>query len=653
MERIDIDETRIRPRNNRFELVGLRRYSLLICCAEALLIIALVFAYLFLLKSTSKQLSITSNQLNFPGQVTDFELNKIAVFETYTDGVNSTKILPGLIPNCDTRKHDLKFGVKCESKSAKECKLSGRVDVDNLDKDPSFLLSGLEGGEQPARATIITTSKSGLRFNTKRGSLLKQINCASSKDECRFKTKLHVDLGALKQEIIGWGGALTDSSAGNILSLSTDGIEKLLDEYFSPDGLSFNMIRISIGGSDFSTRFYTNDDINTTVTKQDFNLEQFSLRSEDVLFKIPVLQLIQRQYKSNRDLKLLASMWSPPVWMKTNEHYNKGYLKGSVSLGAPGHPEEERYYESLAKLKKEFLLAYQAQSIRFWGLTVMNEPVFARQPFLTFNTMIFPPSDYTAYVAKYLGPMLKQDTRLKDIKLLIHDDNRRYLKMFTTELLQTPNASQYIDGVSVHGYVDEDYPTMDEAVEIGKAIHPLADKRRDFFILPTELCSGHLPFMEKALIGNWHRGVHYALDIIRSLQHSAAGWVDWNMALDMEGGPGWLGGRLDSPIIVDKNADAYFKSPMFYVLGHFSRYIPPGSIRVKTEIFNDHFDYQFETVTFKLPQGNFLVTVILNHNPYEVNLNIKVINKQSARNENLYHQVICKADSITTLIYPT
>lgn len=156
-------------------------------------------------------------------------------------------------------------------------------------------------------------------------------------------------------------------------------------------------------------------------------------------------------------------------------------------------------------------------------------------------------------------------------------------------------VGRYVDGVTVHGYIDEEYDQMDY---IYNTYHNSSNP--EFFILPDELCSGHLPFMEKALIGNWHRGVHYALDIIRSLQHSAAGWVDWNMALDTKGGPGWLGGQLDSPIIIDKQTDSYYKSPMFYVLGQFSRFIPPKSKRLSTSILNDAYDFHFETVCFLL-----------------------------------------------------
>lgn len=61
------------------------------------------------------------------------------------------------------------------------------------------------------------------------------------------------------------------------------------------------------------------------------------------------------------------------------------------------------------------------------------------------------------------------------------------------------------------------------------------------------------------------------------------GWVDWNLALDEIGGPNWSGNFVDSPIIVNSTADEFYKQPMFYAMGHFSKYVPEGSLRIFTD----------------------------------------------------------------------
>lgn len=555
-------------------------------------------------------------------------------YRAFSNEFNSTRLLVGLVDGCNQRVHDLKLSDICYSGNLITC--------------PRLFSPSEKNNEKSAgTVTVITTSKFGLRFNLERRKLEKVVclTPVGRDDPCRFKSQLKVFKNEpFQQSILGWGGALTDSSINVILGLTTNGTKQLLDDYFGPDGLMFNMIRITIGGSDFSSRFYTNDD----STKDDFSLSKFKLTEEDVLYKIPILRQIQDEYTklTRRDLKVFASMWSPPIWMKTNGHFNKGYLKGSaeaVKQNSAAKPDT-RYFKALAELKKLFIQEYQMRSIQIWGLTIMNEPIFAKQPFLDFNTMIFAQNDYATYISDYLGPTFSRDKNLRPIKLIVHDDNRRYLMNYTDPVLSFKNVSKYINGISTHGYTDENYEFMDEIY--------MKHKKLDLFILPTELCSGHLPFMEKALIGNWHRGIHYALDIIHSLQHRAAGWVDWNMALDTSGGPGWLGGRLDSPVIVDKTKDAYYRSPMFYALGHFSRYIPPGSVKLITSTINIDFDYHFETVTFRLPDGDF-VSVILNNNPYDIELNIRIVD-QSTETSPSYtiYPVVCHADSFTTIIYP-
>ena len=55
----------------------------------------------------------------------------------------------------------------------------------------------------------------------------------------------------------------------------------------------------------------------------------------------------------------------------------------------------------------------------------------------------------------------------------------------------------------------------------------------------------------------------------QDLNHWVTGWLDWNLALDMNGGPNWANNQVDSPIIVDAERDLFYKQPMFYHLGHF------------------------------------------------------------------------------------
>lgn len=68
------------------------------------------------------------------------------------------------------------------------------------------------------------------------------------------------------------------------------------------------------------------------------------------------------------------------------------------------------------------------------------------------------------------------------------------------------------------------------------------------------------------------------------MNHWVSGWIDWNMVLDETGGPTYINNNVDSPIIVNKTAQEFYKQPMYYVLGHFSKFIPPGSVRIESSV---------------------------------------------------------------------
>lgn len=92
------------------------------------------------------------------------------------------------------------------------------------------------------------------------------------------------------------------------------------------------------------------------------------------------------------------------------------------------------------------------------------------------------------------------------------------------------------------------------------------------------------------------------------MQNWVEGWVDWNMVLDIQGGPTYINNNVDSPIIVNASAGEFYKQPMFYHLGHFSKFIPRNSIRVE---LSSTANENVKVVGFERPD-NATVVVILN-----------------------------------------
>nr|CAD7424478.1 unnamed protein product [Timema monikensis] len=148
----------------------------------------------------------------------------------------------------------------------------------------------------------------------------------SSKDGQRFKrttdvfvdavvgsgiAEFYLNKSQIYQDIIGFGGAMTDASAINIASFSEKTSDNLMRSYFGEGGSQYTIIRNPMGASDFSVEYYTYDDVDG-----DTELNEFSLREEDYKYKIPLLK--RAKELNPREVKLFTSPWSAPYWMKRN-----------------------------------------------------------------------------------------------------------------------------------------------------------------------------------------------------------------------------------------------------------------------------------------------------------------------------------------------
>lgn len=221
----------------------------------------------------------------------------------------------------------------------------------------------------------------------------------------------------------------------------------------------------------------------------------------------------------------------------------------------------------------------------------------------------------------------------QNVKLLLLDDNKGYAPFWVKEALEDSELSKYISGIAFHWYMNDEYENLNF----------LEKQFPDKFIISSEACNGFLPFQVHPMPGDWDRGVAYMYDIIKIIQKNAAAWVDWNMVLDLTGGPSWAKNNLDAPIIVNKARDEYYKSPMFYALGHFSRFVEPNSMRLDYIIANAKFDYPVEAVAFHTP-NEYIVIVALNSNKYSVPFKI-IVDKQ------LIRILTLRADSFNTIIF--
>ena len=440
-----------------------------------------------------------------------------------------------------------------------------------------------------------------------------------------------LDASELHQPLIGFGGALTDAAAVNIHALSPATQDAVLGAYYGANGIGYTVARVPVAACDFSTHRYTYAD--TPVG--DLTLANFSIAMDKAGGETNKLPFIRRvvalaqsagvhkdagpgPYGRAKGMALFASTWSGPAWLKTNDNVIQGSINGTAG-GA--------VHEAYAKYLRLFLDAYAAEGVDFWGMTTQNEPTSTGPPIgQKWQSTVFDAAQERDFIARDLGPELERHGYgpggPRALALMAHDDQRISLVKRAAAILTGPgNASKYVAGLANHWYGGvEDNPVVTAALGVFKAIATTRAAHPGKFILPTEACNGFLPLDLGPKVGLWKRGELYGHDVLQDLAHGAAGWTDWNIALNLKGGPNWAGNVVDAPILLNvtdagvaNDPDSYFLQPMYFYLAHFARFLAPGAVRVGLDSKAPHFyDAALEAVAFRTPDAKRVVLVVLN-----------------------------------------
>ncbi|PAV80452.1 hypothetical protein WR25_22915 [Diploscapter pachys] len=443
-------------------------------------------------------------------------------------------------------------------------------------------------------ALTFTSSQDGVRLNQNTVSIIPSAKIPEN------GTIIYVDASQTFQEIFGFGGAFTDSAGLNIASLGDKAQRNLLRAYFTENGLEYNIGRVPIASTDFSTRVYSYDD-----SKNDFELKNFNLSKEDLLYKIPYI--ISAFNLTKGSLELFASPWSAPGWMKET-----GKMQGYGSL-----IQDPKYFKAYVEYLKKFFEFYNNKGIPFWGMTVQNEPSTGSNKDWKWQTMNFTAESMRDFIKDYLGPTLQTSNVTKNLKVMILDDTRAILPMWADVIFSDEKASKYVHGSAIHWYWNKFIPA--KFLEITHKRYP------NKFILASEASAGFFP-VSGPILGDWYRAESYAKDIINDLNNFVVAFCDWNLALDLSGGPNWAGNFVDSAIIIDKERQEFYKQPIYYVLAHFSKFFPRGSKIMATSIKGGNFGISAVSGV----QNSRRRVVILNQRDLDYNVTIfdKVTSKQ-------------------------
>ncbi|MBV8417836.1 MAG: beta-glycosidase [Verrucomicrobia bacterium] len=381
-----------------------------------------------------------------------------------------------------------------------------------------------------------------------------------SKDGARIssasgvKWDVEVQLEEPLQTVDGFGACFNELGWTSLSALADEDREAIFRELFSPDvGLNFNLCRVPLGANDFSRDWYSCDE-----EPEDFALEHFSI-ANDLETLIP---FIKNALKYQPGLKLWASPWSPPTWMKYNKHY-AGEMSGPDMPPNGLKPEQlaregkdqfiqaDRYFSTYSAYFARFIQEYGRQGINISMVMPQNE-FNSPQPFPSCTWS----AEGLARFISFLGPELQK----LNVDVFFGTMERANEKIVDIALLD-PDAAKYIKGAGFQW--------------AGKrAIVGIHRRYPELKLYQTEQECGDGK-------NDW-RYCRYAWTLLKGfLENGVSAYHYWNIALK-EGGVSRWGWAQNSLVTVDAATQTYKYTYEYYLLKHISHFVKPGARRLDT-----------------------------------------------------------------------
>eukprot|EP00540_Astrosyne_radiata_P020380 CAMPEP_0116826290 /NCGR_PEP_ID=MMETSP0418-20121206/2450_1 /TAXON_ID=1158023 /ORGANISM="Astrosyne radiata, Strain 13vi08-1A" /LENGTH=593 /DNA_ID=CAMNT_0004454915 /DNA_START=1 /DNA_END=1782 /DNA_ORIENTATION=+ len=254
------------------------------------------------------------------------------------------------------------------------------------------------------------------------------------------------------------------------------------------------------------------------------------------------------------DLKIIASPWSPPPWMKApgpNDPPNATHARTMLGSASPtclrGGPKSE-YAKSWAEYFAKWLTSYYTLGVPIYAVTIQNEPEFDAP----WEACLYTAPIMGTFLEEYLGPTLNKT--YPDLKIFIYDHNKNDVDEWARYLLNS-SSHPYIDGTAIHWYANSSNRLLDGAVGAPN-VHRLMEIVKDFGVEKTHLVWGteacHCPstgYAGGSLRISWDRAERYAHDILADMAAGANAWIEWNLLLDAIGGPNHLKNVCDAGLL--------------------------------------------------------------------------------------------------------
>jgi len=367
------------------------------------------------------------------------------------------------------------------------------------------------------------------------------------------------------QQIEGFGYTLTGGSAYLLHQMPFQNRLAILKELFGqgPNDLNVNYLRISIGASDLDATVFSYDDLQEGEVDPD--LIKMTI-AKDQEFLIPILKEIQ---SIQPNLKLIASPWSPPVWMKDN-----GKSKGGHLLS--------KYYETYAQYFVKYIQLMRAEGLQINAVTIQNEPEHGGNN----PSMLMTAVEQNAFIKNHLGPAFKKQGLQTEIVIWDHNaDNPNY----PIQILNDSVTKSFISASAFHLYLGHE-----------SALSKLHQAHPDKKIYFTEQWTG----AKGSFAGDfmWHME-HI---VIGTMTNWSSMVLEWNLANDPTYGPHTPGGCTECLGALTITGSDLKRNVSYYIIGQVAPFIPAGSARIQTKSSNA----QIKSIGFKRPDGKKVLVAL-------------------------------------------
>jgi glucosylceramidase len=378
---------------------------------------------------------------------------------------------------------------------------------------------------------------------------------------------IQLDTSAMRQQILGFGAAITEASAYMLSRLSDAERAPVMRDLFAPDAMALNVCRTCIGSSDYATKVYSLDE----STEPDPELKKFSI-DHDKQFYLPVLREARKQ---NPDLFLFSSPWSPPAWMKPNNSMLGGAMR-------------KKSFEPYARYFVKFLEAYKAEGVDIKAVTIQNETDAEQDG--NMSACLWAQEQEMEFAAHFLSPAMRKAGF--DTKIWILDHNYSLWGRAIDEL-SDPDVYKAVDGIAWHGYVGEPtamtrvhdaFPDKHAYWTEGGPDITQPDYQTDFTRWADEF---------NGILNNWARSI-----------------TAWNVALDEKGKPDIGPFTCGGVITIDSNSHKISRSGQYWAFAHYSQHIKRGAhVFATNALGKTGTGSSISHSGFRNPDGSYVVVI--------------------------------------------